>query len=152
MKYKIFIVFGICIHILILTQSLLPASLSSDQSGVIVDILHPFVLNLGISIDVQTFSLIVRKTAHFTEFFLLGVFWYIIYAKYFKSVKLIGVVLIHGFFTAVLDETVQLFVDGRSGEVLDVFIDFCGVLFACFIVSITIEMTNYFKLKRRTIK
>lgn len=148
MKHKIFIVFGIFIHILILTQSLLPASLSSDQSGVIVDILHPFVLNLGISIDVQTFSLIVRKTAHFTEFFLLGVFWYIIYAKYFKSVKLIGVVLIHGFFTAVLDETVQLFVDGRSGEVLDVFIDFFGVLFACFIVSITIEMTNYFKLIR----
>lgn len=145
MKHKIFIVFGILIHILILTQSLLPASLSSDQSGVIVDILHPFVLNLGISIDVQTFSLIVRKTAHFTEFFLLGVFWYIIYAKYFKSVKLIGLVLIHGFFTAVLDEMVQLFVDGRSGEVLDVLIDFSGVLFACFIVSITIEMTNYFK-------
>src|SRR5690554_4312580 len=134
MKHKIFIVFGILIHILILTQSLLPASLSSDQSGVIVDILHPIVLNLGISIDVQTFSLIVRKTAHFTEFFLLGVFWYIIYAKYFKSVKLIGVVLIHGLLTAVLDETVQLFVDGRSGEIIDVLIDFGGVLSAVLFV------------------
>jgi len=90
--------------------------------------------------------------AHFTEFFLLRVFWYIIYAKYFKSVKLIAMVLIHGLFTAILDETVQLFVDGRSGEVLDVLIDFSSVLFACFIVSITIETTNYFKLKRRTIK
>lgn len=134
MKHKIFIVLGILIHMLILTQSLLPASLSSDQSGLIVDILHPFVLNLGISIDVQTFSLIVRKTAHFTEFFLLGVIWYIIYAKYFKSVKLIGMVLIHGLLTAVLDETVQLFVDGRSGEVIDVLIDFGGVLSAVLFV------------------
>src|SRR5690554_701984 len=143
MKHKIFIVFGILIHILILTQSLLPANLSSDQSGVIVDILHPFVLNLGISIDVQTFSLIIRKTAHFTEFFLLGVFWYMVYAKYFKSVKLIGVVLIHGLLTAILDETVQLFVDGRSGEVFDVLIDFSGVLVSVLIMTFFIGQKSH---------
>src|SRR5690554_7682664 len=134
MKHKIFIVFGVLIHILIITQSLLPASLSSEQSGLIVDVIYPFILNLGIQIDVQTFSLIIRKTAHFTEFFLLGIFWYIVYAKYFKSVKLIAVVLIHGLLTAILDETVQLFVDGRSGEVLDVLIDFGGVLSAVLFV------------------
>src|SRR5690554_7808848 len=134
MKHKVFILLGIMIHIIILTQSLLPASLSSEQSGLIVDVIYPFILNLGIEIDVQTFSLIIRKMAHFTEFFLLGVFWYIIYAKYFKSVKLIGVVLIHGLLTAVLDETVQLFVDGRSGEIIDVLIDFGGVLSAVLFV------------------
>lgn len=135
MKHKVFILLGIMIHIIILTQSLLPASLSREQSGLIVDVIYPFILNLGIQIDVQTFSLIIRKTAHFTEFFLLGVFWYIIYAKYFKSVKLIAMVLIHGLFTAILDETVQLFVDGRSGEVLDVLIDFSGVLVSVLIMT-----------------
>lgn len=139
MKHKVFILLGIMIHIIILTQSLLPASLSSEQSGLIVDFIYPFILNLGIQIDIQTFSLIIRKTAHFTEFFLLGVFWYIIYVKYFKSVKLIAMVLIHGLFTAILDETVQLFVDGRSGEVLDVLIDFSGVLVSVLIMTFFIR-------------
>ena len=70
MKHKVFILLGIIIHIIILTQSLLPASLSSEQSGLIVDVIYPFILNLGIQIDVQTFSLIIRKMAHFTEFFI----------------------------------------------------------------------------------
>ena len=55
-------------------------------------------------------------------------------------------VLIHGLFTAILDETVQLFVDGRSGEVLDVLIDFSGVL-----VSVLI-MTFFIKRKKSSIK
>ena len=143
MKHKVFILLGIMIHIIILTQSLLPASLSSEQSGLIVDVIYHFILNLGIQIDVQTFSLIIRKTAHFTEFFLLGIFWYIVYAKYFKSVKLIAVVLIHGLLTAILDETVQLFVDGRSGEVLDVLIDFSGVLVSVLIMTFFIRRKSH---------
>jgi len=48
MKHKVFILLGIIIHIIILTQSLLPASLSREQSGLIVDVIYPFILNLGI--------------------------------------------------------------------------------------------------------
>ena len=64
-------------------------------------------------------ALLLEKMAHFTEFFFLGLFWYLVYIRYFKGIKLMGVVLIHGLLTAMFDETVQLFVDGRSGEVLD---------------------------------
>lgn len=138
MKHKVFIVIGILIHILIIAQSLLPGSLSSSQSGLIVDVLHPLVLNMGIQIDVVTFSFIVRKLAHFTEFFVLAVFWYLVYMKYFSKLKLIFAVLIHGLITAIIDETMQLFIDGRSGEVRDVLIDFMGVLLAAIVMHYVI--------------
>ncbi len=134
MKHKIFIMIGILLHILILTQSLLPADLSSEQSGFIVDVLHPFVSSLGIQIEVDTFSFLVRKAAHFTEFVLLGLVWFYVYAKYFNKLKLIGVVLLHGLLTGILDETIQLFVDGRSGQLTDVLIDFSGVVCACLVM------------------
>jgi len=134
MKHKAFLIIGIMIHILIFTQSLLPADISAGQSGFIVDVLHPLVLNMGIQIDIDTFSFIIRKLAHFSEFFLLGVFWYLVYLKYTSKSKLILIVLIHGLITAIIDETIQLFVDGRSGEVMDVLIDFSGVLIAVLIM------------------
>ena len=130
-------------HLLILTQSLLPANISSNQSGFIVDFLHPLVSNIGIKINIETFSQIVRKLAHFTEFFLLGVLWYVIYMKYFNKAKLIIVVLIHGLLSAIADETIQLFVDGRSGEIRDVLIDFSGVILA------SIMMYFIFRLREK---
>ena len=130
-------------HLLILTQSLLPANISSNQSGFIVDFLHPLVSNIGIKINIETFSQIVRKLAHFTEFFLLGVLWYVIYMKYFNKAKLIIVVLIHGLLSAIADETIQLFVDGRSGEIGDVLIDFSGVILA------SIMMYFIFRLREK---
>jgi len=134
MKHKAFLIIGIMIHILIFTQSLLPADLSAGQSGFIVDVLHPLVLTMGIQIDIDIFSFIIRKLAHFSEFFLLGVFWYLVYLKYTSKSKLILIVLIHGLITAIIDETIQLFVDGRSGEVMDVLIDFSGVLIAVLVM------------------
>lgn len=130
MKYKILTIIGLLIHILIFTQSLLPGNVSSNQSGFIVDTLYPLVSSAGINMSVETFSFIIRKSAHFTEFFLLGVVWYMIYSKTFNKIKLIFIVLTHGLLTAILDETIQLFVSGRSGEVRDVLIDFSGILLA----------------------
>lgn len=130
MKYKILIIIGFLIHILIFTQSLLPGSVSSNQSGFIVDTLYPLVSSVGINISVNSFSFIIRKAAHFTEFFLLGLVWYVIYSKYFNKIKLILIVITHGLLTAILDESIQLFVSGRSGEIRDVLIDFSGIILA----------------------
>ena len=138
MKHKVFIIAGIFMHMLIFAQSLLPASISSGQSWLIVDIFHPLVLNMGIDVDIETFSFFIRKLAHFTEFFMLAVCWYLVFAKYFSKLKLIVVVFVHGLITAILDETIQLFIDGRSGEVMDVLIDFAGVLLAVLLMHYVI--------------
>jgi VanZ family protein len=138
MRHRVFLIVGILLHILIFTQSLLPADLSAGQSGFIVDALHPIILSMGIQLDIVTFSFFIRKLAHFTEYFLLAMFWYLIYLKYFNELKLIVIVLMHGLLTAIIDETIQLFVDRRSGAVMDVLIDFSGVLVAVLLMHFVI--------------
>ena len=71
---------------------------------------------------------LVRKMAHFTEFFLLGVFLSLVFLTFripwkfrFLPAFLIGVLY------AVSDEWHQTFVDGRAMEAFDVLIDSGGV-------------------------
>ena len=75
----------------------------------------------------------MRKLAHFTEFALVG-FWFMlclrVYTRHF--VKYVSWPLFVGLLVAVLDETVQLYVPGRSSSVRDVLIDFGGVLCGLF--------------------
>lgn len=71
--------------------------------------------------------LLVRKSAHFCEYFLLGIF----VISYFSEIPklfphLICFSLIFCVFYAATDEFHQLFVLGRSARILDVFIDSCG--------------------------
>lgn len=76
----------------------------------------------------------VRKLAHFTEFALMG-FWFMlclrVYTRHF--IKHVSWPLFCGLLVAVLDETVQLYVPGRSSSVRDVLIDFGGVLCGLFL-------------------
>ena len=62
--------------------------------------------------------------------------------KHLKA-KLVIVVLLHGLLSAIADETIQLFVDGRSGEIGDVLIDFSGVILA------SIMMYFIFRLREK---
>ena len=80
----------------------------------------------------------VRKAAHFTLYFLLGLF-FISFLKEFNlnDKKLLVYTVIFVFLYACSDECHQLFVSGRSGEILDVLIDTTGgfvasILYTCF--------------------
>lgn len=71
----------------------------------------------------------IRKIAHFSEYFLLAVciaFPLHIYGLRGFGIIIIGIILCFGF--ASFDEIHQLFVNGRSGQLRDVFIDSCGAL------------------------
>ena len=132
MKSKILLTIVILINIFIWTNSLLPSNLSSSQSGLIVNIIYPIFKNV---LDVNTFTTIIRKLAHFTQFMLLA----IVSCYYFKSInmkKTYSVTLTYGLLVAIIDETIQLFIPGRAGLITDVLIDLLGVLFGLFIVYI----------------
>ena len=81
------------------------------------------------------FNHIVRKTAHFTEYLVLGLLLY----SFFKECKInkayIYVALI-GLLFAASDEFHQLFVSGRTAKVTDVLIDFSGVLLSIIIMKV----------------
>jgi len=77
--------------------------------------------------QLDIWHMILRKCAHFTEFAVLGV----LSSLTLLQTKVSHRVLIAMMFclaVASLDETLQLFVDGRAGRIVDVMIDGAGAL------------------------
>ena len=77
----------------------------------------------------------VRKFAHFAEFFAQGaaLSGAIFSVKYYKNFIY---VLLTGLFTACIDEHIQLFFEGRSAQISDVFVDFSGTALSVIFVFI----------------
>lgn len=129
---------------IIIFLTLQPADASSSLSGEITLILYNIVKQIGLSLSIETFHLMVRKLAHFTEYFILGLLTFLALVQYpisFKR-KLI-VIFIFGLMFACLDEAIQIFIDGRAGSVRDVLIDSAGVLFSIMII------TGIFSLRKK---
>lgn len=97
---------------------------SSHSSGRIVTVLSNVLAYFGVYQDYDLMQKIVRKAAHITEF---GVQAMLIANSFSgKYKKRIIYILFLGLLTACTDEYIQLFSDGRSGLISDVFIDFSG--------------------------
>ena len=79
---------------------------------------------------------IVRKTAHFTIYFLLGLA-FVSFLREFNldNKKLLIYTVLFVFIYSCSDEVHQLFISGRSGEILDVFIDTLGGFTSSFIYT-----------------
>ena len=80
----------------------------------------------------ETTHYIIRKTAHFLEYALLS-FLVFLFAKCYniKTGMCIFISLGYCLLFAIFDEWHQLSVEGRSGEIRDVLIDFCGSISGC---------------------
>lgn len=80
-------------------------------------------------------NLIVRKYAHFTLFFTLGLISSLYAAAVFRKKRTALIfTLMLCLFWAALDEIHQLYVPGRDGRVTDVLIDMSGSLLAAALV------------------
>lgn len=105
-------------------------NVSSDQSGTIVYVLHNI---LGINYS-DKLIFIIRKCAHVSEFFILGILVINLVSKYnVKYSYLISFIICVLY--ASIDEFHQLFVPGRSGQVTDVLIDLIGVVLGLLLVK-----------------
>ena len=71
---------------------------------------------------------VFRKMCHFGEYFILGILLisFLISLNKFSVSKIVIYSLLIVFFYACTDEFHQTFVDGRSGEILDISIDTLG--------------------------
>lgn len=110
------------------------SELSSGVTQLIVDMIHVILPNSEINLD--TFSFIIRKLAHFTEYFILAVLVMNALGSSGMHRKHIFIALLICVLYAVSDEFHQMFVPGRGPSVRDVFIDSIGALFGilCFYV------------------
>lgn len=123
--------------VLIFCMSSQNAAESSTTSGSVIEsVLSIFYPGFdGLSQDARTeliasFQFIARKTAHFSIYAILGLLSFLTVISYrnlkfgLRTALSAAICLLY----AVSDEIHQLFVPGRSGEIRDVCIDFCGSL------------------------
>ncbi len=133
--------------VFILSNSLKPASVSGSSSQNIVDMINSFFKSLNIDFALTNFFL--RKAAHFSEFCLLGIITSSTVRVFReKPYKNIFTILFIGLATAVADETVQIFVEGRGSQVSDVLIDFSGVLTGTAIALLVFAALSLHKRKK----
>ncbi len=147
------VVLLISLMIFIFCMSAQNANESSNTSSTVIKFFaNIFVKNFeDLPISEQTeiiasFQFIVRKGAHFSVYSLLGVLSYLSLVTYNKipfimrSVISSGICLLY----SVSDEIHQYFVPGRSCELRDVCIDFCGSLLAITVLTL---IAKYSKIK-----
>lgn len=105
-----------------------------------------------VSFITQNAVVIVRKTAHFCEYALLGSLLAATCLSFYKSNKLTFIIsLISGVLYAVSDEIHQYFVPGRSCQISDMLLDSSGVLFGTVICIISVNIYLHIRKKQNLI-
>jgi VanZ family protein len=120
------------------------ADVSSEDSGRMLGLIHGVFSAFGIKAFWLT-EHVLRKMGHFMEYALLGILLY-------QCLKSIGlgterrwfIHIIIGYLVPFMDETIQLFVEGRSGQISDVWLDCAGIAFG------TLLAVGVFLIYKRT--
>lgn len=125
----------ICWMVLIFFLSHQPATESNELSTGIISLIESwFPSGFGL----HNLNFIVRKGAHFSAYFILGLLVSSSLRKVgIQSFKLALLICV---FYAISDEVHQVFIPGRSGEVGDVIIDSIGAF---------VGVVSYIKLRKR---
>lgn len=77
--------------------------------------------------QIQLISLLIRKAAHVTEYFILsGLVYYMFSCHRYKGLRRAGYAFLFVLFSAAFDEFHQSFIPGRGPSVKDVMIDMIG--------------------------
>ena len=115
-------------------HSLMPAAVSKQESGHWLAFLQTWLPWLT--------DHLVRKAAHFTEYAVLGALLFgaagVRHGLWFPPC--------FGLLAALLDETLQLFAAGRSGQISDVWLDLAGFLTGWILIA----LISLIRKKRRT--
>ncbi len=132
--------FWACVIFIFTSQT---AEISSGVSGGFVRlIINSFDLNFLTDGGLEILHTVIRKFAHFTEFFILGA----LAAAALHESALKPRIYTAAIFCAVIastDEALQLFVPGREGKITDVLLDCTGAVFgiaaACLMIEYSIR-------------
>lgn len=134
-------------------HSLVAGDVSSRESLGVVEVLRPLFEAAGVHATRQM-TFIVRKTAHFSEYAVLAIVLVRLRAAARRShgtrggeldragVRLVVASVCLGCLAPVADETIQLFVAGRSGQLTDVLIDLSGLLAGTLLSGLASYVSN----------
>lgn len=126
-RFSIFMILAIIWMAVIYSFSSKDGEESSNQSGCIVEAVQEILDVEFKEEETDTFTFIVRKMAHFTEYAILGILYM---GMIYELVKTKIFMVIFSTFAcmiyAITDEIHQGFVGGRSPQITDVMIDTTG--------------------------
>lgn len=133
------LVLAVAMIALIWGNSLVPGSGSSSISLSVMEAVHGILCALGLPYEWVT-NFLVRKAAHFTEYLALG----ILVAQAFDpertvSRRTLTATVLACVLVPSIDETIQLFVSERSGQVSDVLLDCCGAATGILLRSLVVH-------------
>ncbi|WP_027626165.1 VanZ family protein [Clostridium lundense] len=118
-----------------------PADVSDGKSGLVIQLLTSLGVDVnGILGNLTNF--IVRKVAHFTEYFILSLLLINALKENYNLNKTLKFAILITFLYACSDEFHQLFVPGRSGRFKDVLIDTSGGLLVVLILKCIEKIKN----------
>ena len=137
----------------IFSNSMQIGDVSESASGRVLLLMKKVFTRLGMpGVANHLTDHIVRKLAHFCEYTLEGFLLMLCMRVYSRHpLRHITVPMLGGVLTALTDETIQLFSEGRSSQVTDVWLDSAGVL-AGILVAIVLLLACeglYYHIKRR---
>ncbi len=125
--------------LLVWGNSLLPGSASAQVSSHFGRLLSDWIPSL--SPNSPHGSHLLRKCAHFAEFFLLGnLLCWLVSAFTSHKLQIFTLALTMGITVAAIDEGIQRFIPGRSGSWKDVLLDSCGVLAGVILAMLFISL------------
>ena len=128
--------------ILIFTFSNQTGSVSTGLSDQVLSFLPKFI-------DSELLSFIVRKCAHFFEYFILAILTLNVCKNYAAiSKKQLIITILFCFLYAISDEFHQSFIPDRTPLVGDVLIDSCGVIVGIGVVIILLKIVKKIKDKQ----
>ena len=115
---------------------------NGEESGKLSGGIVAWFVGLFFSEDfayIELVHFLVRKAAHFTEYFILGNLLSLT-VREAKWKKVLLAPWLMGTMVACCDETIQLFSDGRAGQITDVMLDSSGVLTGCVILTLLLAL------------
>lgn len=110
---------------------------STNQSGWVVQIVINIFTFLHLPTTGYPLAFIVRKVAHFSEYFVLGLTIPSTQKELnFSNLKTII------FLIPLIDESIQYFIPGRVSSPIDMSIDACGLLTGMLIIQFLIDLRS----------
>ncbi|MDD6319988.1 MAG: VanZ family protein [Oscillospiraceae bacterium] len=140
----------ICCILFIFHNSLEVGSVSSARSQAVMQKVNSVLAKVHLGpLSQHT----IRKLAHFSEFLLEGFLLMLCLRVYTRRfVRHVSWPLLGGLATALMDETIQRWIPGRTSSVVDVWIDFAGVvagLFAALLILLIVRgITSFYAVKK----
>lgn len=101
---------------------------------------------------VEGLQFVVRKSAHFTAYAVLGALWFLILEHFnLKQKSVIAISFVLSVLYAIGDEVHQSFTPGRSCELRDILIDSMGTAFGILMIILITSLLRKYRLKKKAI-